>query len=362
MTPRAREYNIGVIGYGFSAKVFNVPFITTTPGLKLYAVVQRHPTEDDDAEKDHPGIKSYRSAEKLVADPAVDAVVITTTPEAHYEQTKLALHNGKSVILEKPFCSTSQEAEELISLATKKNLLLSIYQNRRFDTDFITLKKLIQDGTLGRVVEFETHVDRYTPSLPNTWKGKVMPGGGAIYDLGSHLLDQVVFLFGLPKEITAFTGTQRTKEDNPGGFDDYFTVHLHYENGMTATAKTNIVSPEAKYLRFWVRGDKGSYKKYHLDIQEPQLRFQGMRMSDPNYAKEPEGNYGVLDQVQADGSITSTVVPTLFDVNWRTYYSLFKKALDGEGPVPVSADIPAQVIRLIELAKESSYTGKTIAI
>ena len=131
MAFKAHEYNIGVIGYGFSAKVFNIPFITTTPGMKLYAVVQRHPAEDNNAEKDYPGIKCYRSAEELVADPAVDVVVITTTPDVHYQQTKIALQNKKSVILEKPFCATYQEAEELVSLAKKQNLTLSIYQNRR---------------------------------------------------------------------------------------------------------------------------------------------------------------------------------------------------------------------------------------
>jgi predicted dehydrogenase len=362
MTAKDHEYNIGVVGYRFSAKVFNIPFITTTPGLKLYAIVQRHPTEDNNAKKDHAGVKVYNSAEELVVDPAVHAVVITSTPDAHYQQAKLALQHKKSVIIEKPFCATFQEANELVLLAKQQGLALSIYQNRRFDTDLITLQKLIEDGALGRVVEFETHVDRHTPALAKSWKSEVFPGGGAIYDLGSHLFDQVVLLFGLPKQITSFVGTQRTTGENSHGFGDYFTVHFHYNNGMVATAKTNIVSPESKYLRFWVRGDKGTYKKYHLDIQETQLGDQNMKATDSNYAREPEEYHGILDQVQADGTITSKVVPTQFDVNWRTYYVLFKRALDGDGPVPVPADIPAQVVRLIELAIVSSETGKTISV
>jgi predicted dehydrogenase len=358
------NHAVGVVGYGVSAKIFHIPFILTTPGLTLAAVVQRSPTPADDAFKDHPGIKRYSSVEDLAADSTIDVMVITSTPEVHYEHAKLALLSNKAVIVEKPFCATSAQAQELADLAQSRGLLLSVYQNRRYDTDFVLVDKLLRDKTLGRVVELESHIDYYMSGVLDDWRGKHIPGGGAIYDLGSHLLDQAVCLFGMPQRVTGFVGTQRTKEENPDAFDDAFTVLLHYDDKhfLTATLKSNVVSPEARYLRFWVRGDKGTFLKYEMDVQLEQILEQGMRPNDPQYAAEPKENSGVLSQVHEDGSINSRVVPTPHEVNWRTYYSLFKKALDGHGSVPVSADIPTQVLRLIELAKESSVTGRTLQV
>lgn len=241
--------------------MFHIPLIQSARHLKLYAVVQRTPKANDDAEKDHPGIKSYRSSEEMVQDPEVEVVVITTTPASHFELGKLALEHGKHVIVEKPFTPSSKEARELIAIAKKQDRLLTVYQNRRWDTDFLTLSKLLEHNTLGRVVEFETHFDRYRPEAPDpesTWKAKSLPGGGAVYDLGTHLIDQVVISFGLPDKITGFVGSQR--EHNPGEVEDSCTVLLHY-SGLLATVKAAVVSPEENQLRYWVRGTKGSYKK-----------------------------------------------------------------------------------------------------
>ena len=243
-------------------QVFHIPLIQADPGLDLYAIVQRTPKPDDDAEKDHPGIKSYRSSEDMVQDPKVEAVVVTTAPTSHFELGRLALEHGKHVIIEKPFTPSSKEASELIALANKHSRLLTVYQNRRWDTDFLTLSKLLEHRTLGRVVEFETHFDRYRPAAPDpasTWKAKASPGGGAVYDLGTHLIDQAVVAFGLPDRVTGFVGSQR--EHNPGEVEDSCTVLLHYHSGLLATVKAAVVSPEEKQLRYWVRGDKGSYKK-----------------------------------------------------------------------------------------------------
>ncbi|KAL8667958.1 MAG: hypothetical protein Q9168_007168, partial [Polycauliona sp. 1 TL-2023] len=261
----SKPYNVGVIGFGFSAKIFHIPLITVTPELNLYAIVQRKPTPEDDASKAHPGIKSYRAAEKMVEDDAVDIVIITTTPTTHFELAKLALEHGKHVLVEKPFVPTSQEADDLIALAKKHNRLLTVYQNRRFDTDFLTLQSLLASHTLGRVTEFESHFDRYKPTLANAkpWKTIPQPGGGAIYDLGTHLIDQIVLLFGLPQRITGFIYSQRQgAEDNGGGgYEDSCTVLMHYKNEMMATVRVAVVSPEERQLRFWVRGVGGSFKK-----------------------------------------------------------------------------------------------------
>lgn len=182
--------------------------------------------------------------------------------------------------MEKPFTPTSQEADKLMEIAKRNNRLLTVYQSRvnrlssccryityrscsldrRWDSDFLTLRHLIKHNTLGRIVEFETHFDRHRPELPpgGGWKTKSSPGGGTVYDLGTHLIDQVVLAFGLPKRITGFVGSQR--EDNPDGYEDACTVLLHYD-GLLATVKAGVVSPEKSQLRYWVRGVKGSYKK-----------------------------------------------------------------------------------------------------
>lgn len=258
-----KTHNVAVVGYGMSAKVFHLPLIQVVPEFKLYTIVQRNPQPNDDAGKDHAGIESYRSSEEMVKDPAVDVVVVTTIPTSHFELCKLALEHGKHVVVEKPFMPTSKEAEELIAIAKKHHRLLTVYQNRRWDTDFLTLSELLKEGTLGRVVEFETHFDRHRPGAPaghTTWKAKSLPGGGAAYDLGTHLIDQVVITFGLPERVTGFVGSQRAH--NPERIEDSCTILLHYDSrGLLATVKVGVVSPEVNQLRYWIRGEMGSYKK-----------------------------------------------------------------------------------------------------
>lgn len=358
----SKTWNVGVVGYGFSAKIFHIPFVQEVPQFKLYAVVQRTPKPEDDAEKDHPGIKSYRTTEDLVKDDGVDVVIITTAPDSHFSLVKLALENGKHVICEKPFTPTSQEADELVNISKKQNKLLAVYQNRRWDADFVTLSKLVKNGSLGRLVEFETHFDRHRPQEPSSdahkWKNKVIPGGSAIYDLGTHLLDQAVHLLGLPDRITGFIGSQR--EINTSGFEDSFTVLLHYKSGLLVTAKAGVVSPEEEQLRFWVRGEKGSFKKFHLDIQEDQLKA-GVKPGDGGYGREPSERYGVLTTIQ-DGKPVREVAPTVEPPTYTEYFRKFARALAGEGDLPASGAEARDVIRLIELAKESSKTGRTLDV
>ncbi|TQB67717.1 hypothetical protein MPDQ_004911 [Monascus purpureus] len=358
----SKTWKLGVIGYGLSAKTFHIPFIEDVPELKLYAVVQRTPKPDDDAEKDHPGIKSYRTAEELIKDEGVDVVVITTGPDSHFELAKAALEAGKHVVCEKPFTPTSKEADELVALAKEKNRLLAVYQNRRFDADYVTASKLVNSGTLGRVVEFETHFDRHRPEEPpasaSKWKNKVIPGGSAIYDLGTHLLDQAVHLFGKPNRVTGFVGTQRAR--NTSGYEDSFTVLLHYKTGLLVTAKAGVVSPEEEQLRFWIRGEKGSYKKFHLDVQEEQLRT-GLKPGDPGYGAEPSDRYGYLTTLK-DNKPFREIYPTTEPPTWTEYYRKLARALSGDGALPASGAEARDIIRLIELVQQSSREGKTLEV
>ncbi|PIG80208.1 NAD binding Rossmann fold oxidoreductase [Aspergillus arachidicola] len=373
----SKIFNVGVIGYGLSAKIYQIPFITAVKNLKLYAVVQRTPKPNDNAELDFPGIKSFRSTELMVKDPAVDVVVVTTAPDSHLELAKLALNAGKHVVVEKPFTATYQEAQELIDLAKKQNRLLTVYQSRRWDADYLTLSKLIKEGSLGRIVDYETRFERHVPDIPGSrWRTDSIPGGGAIYDLGAHLLDQTIQLFGLPKRITAFLGNQREGID---GSDDSFTVLMHYD-GFMATAKAAVISPQERQLRFGLGGLKERSRRlvipacivceqelilglsqFYFDVQEEQLK-SGMRPGDDGYGIEPSERYGTLTSVQPNGAFKSEAVPTVDPPLYTEFYSKLAEALAGEGEMPVSPEESAAVIRLVELAVQSSKTGRTLDV
>lgn len=237
------------------------------------------------------------------------------------------------------------------------------YSDRRWDADFVTLRQLLDDGTLGRIVDFNTHFDRYSPKLRATWKAETRPGNGAIYDLGTHLLDQAYTLFGLPARITGFIGNQRTDAPRGAGHadsGDSFTVHLHYKDGMLATARAAVISTEEEQLRYWVRGEKGSFKKYHLDVQEDQL-LAGLRPGQEGYGVDPESHHGTLTLLE-DGKPVRKTHATLAPKTYVEYYRVLEKALKGEGEVPVKAQEAADVIRLIELAIESSKQGRTLDV
>lgn len=199
------------------------------------------------------------------------------------------LMNFSLVVIEKPFCPTSEECDQLIALAKARAKVLTVFQNRRWDADFTTLSHLLSEKTLGRVVEFESHFDRYDPTVPPRDAANV-PGSGVIFDLGTHLFDQVLQLYGPPCKITAFMSRQRSGASEVGPHDAC-TVLLHYKDGLLATVKASPLSASQRQMRFWVRGEKGSYLKYHLDPQEPQI-MAGVKVTDPSFGIEPASNSG----------------------------------------------------------------------
>ena len=365
MTAIQPPYKVGIIGYGLSAKIFHIPFLTSPSTKHLYtlhAIVQRTPDPANDPAKDHPGTSVYRTTDELFADPEVQLIVITTAPSSHFALASQAIEAGKNVVVEKPFVPSSSEGHELSRLADSKGVFLTVYQNRRFDADFLILSRLIREGMLGRVVEFETHFDRHRPDVPsvNSWKTEAAPGTGATYDLGVHLMDQVVSLFGLPKKVIGYTTPQRL--GGPEGFEDSCTVLLQYEGGMLATVKAGVVSPEVEQLRFWVRGTKGSFKKFHLDCQEDQLKA-GLRPGAQGYGAEGEDRYGILTTVTESGEMVRTVAPTPHG-DYSVYYEKVAEALKTGDRTKLPADpaMAADVIRLVELARESAKLGKTMDV
>src|SRR6478609_4944941 len=211
-----------LLSYGMSGKVFHAPLIAANPGFQLSTILQR---SSDDAKLKYPHVHVVRSFEDVLKQNDIELVIINTPNETHFEFASRVLEAGKHVVVEKPFTVTSSEGEKLIELAKKKNKILTVFQNRRWDGDFLTVKKILAKNLLGKVVEFEMHYDRYRNYIePNTWKEEAAPGTGILYNLGSHMIDQAIGLFGLPNYVDARTGIQR----HGGKVDDYYDIRMEY--------------------------------------------------------------------------------------------------------------------------------------
>ncbi|KAI0814675.1 hypothetical protein GGR55DRAFT_632740 [Xylaria sp. FL0064] len=360
-------FNVGVVGYGMSAKIFHIPFITTTPAFKLHSILQRNPQPESSAPQDYPNLKHFKSMDTFLADADLDLVVLTTTPETHFPLAQQSLNAGKHVFVEKPFVPSSAEAAELIALAEEKRLTLCVYQNRRWDSDFLTVRKLLADGVLGRVYEFETHFDRYRADKPTSWKGElsIAKGGSVLYDLGTHLVDQAYVLFGRPRSVFAKLVNQREgrilSAVDPGVEPDSASIQLFYPSGLIVYARMGVLSAETKQPRFWVRGAKGSYHKAGLDAQEDQLKA-GMKTTDAQFGRDSEEWHGRLITVGEDGQMREEVCPNVEPVTYRRIYELLGEALRGKGPVPVPASEARDVLRILEAARESTLTGREVEL
>lgn len=339
--------------------------------MTLHSIVQRSPAPGNSAREDYPGIKHHTTPDALLDDSEVDVIVLCTPPNTHYPLARSALLNNKHVLVEKPFVHSAKEADELASLARQQSRVICVYQNRRWDSDFLTVQSLLREGTLGRIVEFETHFDRLRLAKPSgTWKSalRITEGGGVLYDLGSHLLDQVFVLFGMPTGVTGKFVNQRegkivngdgSEEQEP---DSVSAVLSYQETGMLVYVRAGVASVESKQMRFWVRGTKASYHKTGLDPQEDWLRA-GAKATDAGFGKEGEERYGKLCVVTEEGKVEEQVCPTVEPETYIRFYELFAKSLasGNEADIPVPALQAAQVLRIIEAIRESAKTGKEVA-
>jgi predicted dehydrogenase len=345
-----------------SAKVFHIPFISITPELKLHSIVQRSPKPDNSAPNDHPDVKHYNDFGALLADSDVDVIIITTPPSDHFAMTKAALEAGKHVLTEKPFVPTSSEAEKLIEISNKTGKLLCVFQNRRWDLDFLTVKHLIAEGTLGRVVELNTHYDRFRPTAPTTWKGtlNIASGGSAIFDLGSHLIDQIYTLFGLPEAVHGRLLNQRSGHPDTNT-PDAFVAEFTYPKGVLVHVSSSSLSAETNQPRFWVRGTKGSFRTFGVDPQEDQLKAGG-KATDADFGKVDPKQFS-MTAVGADNAISEVPYPQLKPETYRAFYSAFGKAVasGSEADIPVTASQARDVLKIIEAIQESAKTGKDVS-
>ena len=340
--------NVALVGYGFVGKTFHAPLIASVEGLVLHSVVSSNP---DAVRTDFPAARVVPTLEAALVDPAVDLVVIATPNTLHAPQAHAALSAGRHVVVDKPFTVTVAEASDLIAHATRAGRVLSVFQNRRWDSDFLTLRGLLHDGALGVVTQFESHFDRYRPDVRRRWREQAGPGAGLWFDLGPHLLDQALQLFGAPLGITADIAVQRDAAET----DDYFHVLLRYPRLRVVLHGSALMA--AHDLRYAVHGTRGSFMKQGLDSQEDALKA-GRTPGDAHWGVDPRP--GTL--VQADGDdLTSRTIEGP-PGNYRAYYEGVRDAIRGTGPNPVHATDALQVMRLIEAGVQSSATRCEVAI
>lgn len=340
-----------VIGFGFGGRVFHAPLISSVEGLELAAAVER--TGSRAAER-YPGIATLHSVDEALADSSIGLFVVTTPSGTHFELARKILEAGKSVVVDKPVCATSAEVAQLMTVATAQNALLVPFHNRRWDSDFQTVGKVIREGVLGRLVSVESRFDRWRPDMPKDrlWKENEVSGGGTLLDLGSHLGDQALTLFGKPEFVSA----EILRERDGQGANDAFTIRMRYP-GVTVTIGANNLSLPAG-PRFHLRGTKGNYWKSGLDAQEAAL-MKITRIDDPEWGHEPAANWGTLNTGIDGGSVSKPVQPLPGD--YRLFYAGVRDALLGKTPAPVQAIDGWRVARLLEWAAESSRRRCEIA-
>ena len=337
--------NVGIVGFGFAARVFHAPVISAVTGLKLRAIVQR---SGYDASQLHPKATQVRSVEELLAIAEIQLVVIATPNTSHYSLAKQCLIAGKDVVVDKPFTTTYAEAKELVDLARQSGRLLTVYQNRRFDGDFRTISNLLAENRLGRIVLFESHFDRYRLELrPDAWRERPEAGSGIFFDLGVHLLDQALLLFGAPQAITADIRIER----QGGQVDDSFDVLLHYPR-MRALLRASMVAL-APDLRFLVRGEKAAYVKHGIDPQEEALK-RGEAPGGDSWGKEKQERWGVLQSLNGADRVETEAG------DYRLFYQNVHDAILGKSKIAVVHDQMLEVMRGVELARRSSEEGRTV--
>ncbi len=333
-----------LVGYGSVAEKMHVPLIDVCPDLDFVGVVERNGNR---CQEKYPRISTFRSLDELLNADVADLIAITTPNEFHFPMAKQCLIAGKHVVVDKPVTIFSHEAEELEVLAKERNLICSVFHNRRYDGDIMTLQKLISENTLGDLVYLESHFDRFRPIVSENWREKDVPGNGITYDLGSHLIDQAVLLFGMPESIFADIQKQR----KTAIADDYFDINLYYSGfkaRVTAGVLVNAPTP-----RFLLLGEKGSYQKFGLDVQEQAFK-DGKKPEGETWGLEPAENWGKLFLPNE-----TVPYPTL-PGDYRIFYQNVADAILKDTPLQVTLPQTISVLKIIESAFESAKNGRKV--
>ncbi|MFK8083459.1 MAG: Gfo/Idh/MocA family oxidoreductase [Granulosicoccus sp.] len=345
-----KPLKIGLVGYGLAGRVFHTPLYEAA-GVELVAVVTSKP---ENVLADHPAVRIYETPAQLLKDDEIDLVVLASPSFTHAPLMLEALAAGKHVLSDKPFTATVTEADAVIAASKKAGKIASCYQNRRYDADFLTLQSLMEQQVFGEVLHFEAHFDRYSPIVKDRWQEYEQPGVGIHYDLGAHLVDQALTLFGLPDWVQADVQKQR----EGSAIIDQFYVRLA-KGRIRLELSAGMLVPDNR-LRYRVHGTKGSWFKEHLDPQEDQIWHQAMKPTDERYGLEDESHYGILTTVE-DGRTVSRRTPTLKG-DWPGIYRDFASAIQQGVEPPVTGEQARNTIAVIEAMVASSDSGQRVSL
>ena len=342
--PRKTPIRVGLIGFGFVSKTFHVPLLQATDGYRIAAVSSSHPA---DVEAVLPDADVVSDPKALATHPNIDLVVIASPNETHAPLAEAAIRAGHNVVVDKPFTITVEEARHLAAVAAENDVLLSVFQNRRWDSDFLTVQDAIRRDLLGRIVLFESRIDRYRPDVRDRWREIPGPGAGLLYDLGPHLIDQTLLLFGIPDSVQATLANQRRGART----DDFFQLVLRYGEMVATLGAGSLVSGGS--ARFSVHGDRASVVKQKPDGQEDQLRA-GVLPGSPDWGLDPD------DAVLYDGASGDTRALKAARGDQRGYYFALREALHGRAPNPVLPEQGATVMAIIEAALRAEQEGRRV--
>lgn len=343
------SFRAGLVGYGSGGRIFHAPLLEAA-GIELAAIASR---KSEQISRDFPGATAHATPQDLFADGSLDLVIITTPSPTHGALAMEALRAGHNVVVDKPFAGSVAEAEEIIATAQEARKLVSCFQNRRWDSDFLTLKDLIARDILGEVHHVHSSFSFFKPQAPESWHNQALPAVGIHFDLGTHLLDQLVQLFGMPDWVEGEVLTRRPSSTIP----DRLHARLGYA-GIRAIAEADMFSPEHA-PRFVVQGSKAGWRKDHMDCQEAQLK-NGMKAHDAGFGVEAPANYGTLT-TYPDGVQTVERVQ-LKNGEHHSFYRLVREAVENGTEPPVTGEQVRDVLKIIEAIVESGKTGTRITL
>lgn len=327
--------NIGIAGFGKAAETYHSPFINAVNGLKLklHAVLERNKSR---AEELYPWVKTYREYQDMLSDSELDVIVITTPNDLHYEMARQALLAGKHLVVDKPFTISTVEADDLIDLAQETGKVLTVFHNRRLDGDFITIRKYINEKLLGEVQKVEIRFDRFRPDInTESWRETTREGSGLLYDLGAHLIDQALALFGYPEKIESKVLRQRPDAKS----DDFFEINLYYPNTKVLLSAGMLVAEATPHILLYAK--EGELIIPELDPQEAYMK-KGILPTDPSWPKEFSA------QIIKGNSVENIKIPA---GNYSLYYENLFNAIVKNEPLLVKPTEAREVIRLIESLK-----------
>ena len=341
----------GIASFGMSGKIFHAPLITHNNKFCIKRIIERSKNE---AQKLYPNVITSRSFDDLLNDDDLEMVVVNTPDQTHFDLVKKCLEAGKHVVVEKPFTQTVEQAKELIDIAKQKGKILSVFQNRRWDGDFLTVQKIIHDEILGSLIDFESHFDRYKPNIQSdSWKEQSSSGTGTLFNLGSHMIDQALVLFGIPEAVTAHLKIMRADSK----IDDWYDIRFHYPHvNVNLKASLLVQEPGPRYI---LHGTQGSFLKWGLDPQEDALK-QGKNPNDPDWGREPEELWGILN-IETNGKPFRSKYKTLPGKYSDFYDNIYNCIVSGK-ELAVKPEEALNVIRVIDAVKKSSEQRKTILI